>query len=233
VSVPVVAGPARRGTVGPARPAPRARAGAGIEEVIFGDVGTLGGTVVLNLNLFDSQTTQAVNRVAVKADGVDALPAALPGPLRELTAPLTGATVVPAPAVTTAVRPIRRRQGSPLMRTILLTALLCLGGCGIANGVAPLLTGETDTPPGDGDTSCDNPICDCEGAGCSCTGDTCTCDGPDCNIDTSQGGPACEGPCECDLSSCACTDDGCAAFGAGQTCDNSPDCECGNGGCSN
>jgi len=73
----------------------------GARYVIFGDAGTLGGTVVLNLNLFDSQTTQAVNRVAVKADGVDALPAAVPGPLRELTAPLTGATMVPAPAVTT------------------------------------------------------------------------------------------------------------------------------------
>lgn len=62
----------------------------GARYVVFGDLGSLGSTVVLNLNLFDSQTTQAVNRVAVSADGI----AALPQRLQELTAPLTGTAPV-------------------------------------------------------------------------------------------------------------------------------------------
>jgi hypothetical protein len=85
----------------------------GARYVIFGDVGVLGSTVVLNLNLFDSQRTRAVNRVAVKADSIDALPAALPTPLRELTAPLTGATVPPAPVATSS-------SGAPIVPWVLV-----------------------------------------------------------------------------------------------------------------
>jgi TolB-like protein len=103
----------------------------GARYVIFGDVGTLGSTVIVNLNLFDSQTTRAVNRVAVKADGVDALPAALSTPLRELTAPLTGTTVRPAPAVSTS-------SGPPILPWVLVGSGAALAAGGIlADNLSP------------------------------------------------------------------------------------------------
>ena len=60
----------------------------GARYVVFGDVGTLGSLVVMNLNLFDGATTQAISRVTVQADGIGGLPAALPARIKVLAQPL-------------------------------------------------------------------------------------------------------------------------------------------------
>jgi hypothetical protein len=66
----------------------------GARYVVFGDVGKLGDIVIVQLNLFDSQTAQALTRVTVQANSMSELPRALPPRVRELAAPLVDATSV-------------------------------------------------------------------------------------------------------------------------------------------
>lgn len=74
----------------------------GARYVVFGDIGSLGSLVVMNLNLFDNQTTRAIHRVTVQADGIAKLPAALPGPVRALRQALvTGTTSSTATSTST------------------------------------------------------------------------------------------------------------------------------------
>ncbi len=67
----------------------------GARYVIFGDVGKLGDTVVMTLNLFDSSTTLAVQRITVQAEGIGGLPSALKGKLTPLVQPLLASTTAP------------------------------------------------------------------------------------------------------------------------------------------
>ena len=60
----------------------------GARYVIFGDVGQLGTTYIMNLNLFDNQTASAVNRVAIQASDVGGLGTALSDRMAELVGPL-------------------------------------------------------------------------------------------------------------------------------------------------
>ena len=60
----------------------------GARYVVFGDVGTLGSLMILNLNLFDSQKATAVNRTTVQSNGIEELPSKLAAGLVELAAPL-------------------------------------------------------------------------------------------------------------------------------------------------
>lgn len=64
----------------------------GARYVVFGDVGKLGDIVIVQLNLFDSQTAQALTRVTVQANSMSELPRALPPRVRELAAPLVAST---------------------------------------------------------------------------------------------------------------------------------------------
>jgi len=74
----------------------------GARYVVFGDVGSLGSTVVLTLNLFDSQTTQALNRITVQSsNGITGLPAAVEGRLAPLVAPLLKPATPPTTTTTT------------------------------------------------------------------------------------------------------------------------------------
>ena len=79
----------------------------GARYVVFGDVGQLGTLLVLNLNLFDSAKATAVNRVTVKASGVEDLAGKLDQGVRELVVPL-----FPAPTATTAT-PVATTADAP------------------------------------------------------------------------------------------------------------------------
>ena len=79
----------------------------GARYVVFGDVGKLGTLIILNLNLFDSSKATAVNRTTVQASGAEDLPAKLGPGVRELVAPLFGATApLPTPVAATTPAPV-------------------------------------------------------------------------------------------------------------------------------
>lgn len=64
----------------------------GARYVVFGDVGRLGDVVIVQLNLFDSQTARALTRVTVQANSMSELPRALQPRVHELAAPLVSSS---------------------------------------------------------------------------------------------------------------------------------------------
>jgi hypothetical protein len=112
----------------------------GARYVVFGDVGSLGSLVVMNLNLFDNQTARAIHRVTVQADGIAKIPAALPGPIAALrqaliastttTATPPTTTTTTAPATTATTPPPAGGAGVPILPWVLVGggAALAIGG---------------------------------------------------------------------------------------------------------
>ncbi len=72
----------------------------GARYVVFGDVGALGELLVLNLNLFDSETSKAVNRVTVQARSIETLAGMLPTRTKELSGPLARDPAMTTPTTT-------------------------------------------------------------------------------------------------------------------------------------
>lgn len=115
----------------------------GARYVIFGDVGKLGETVVMTLNLFDSKTTQAVQRITVQAsDGIGGLPGALKGKLAPLVTPLLGSddtkvasTEQPAPAAS--ADDDGGEGGGPLPWVLLGSGAVFLVGGPVFDAVSP------------------------------------------------------------------------------------------------
>jgi hypothetical protein len=70
----------------------------GARYVVHGDLGKLGSTVILNLNLFDSETATALRRTVVQGT-IDDLAARLPEASRTLAAPLVDGDAGAATAV--------------------------------------------------------------------------------------------------------------------------------------
>lgn len=140
----------------------------GARYVVFGDVGKLGDVVIVQLNLFDSQTAQALNRVTIQAESMSALPRVLPPRVRELTSPLVSSTTPsPPPAspinawpwvfigggvvvagVGAAIEATSdvADNGALDVQDALAPALWVVGGAGAVAGVVMLFAGATDAP---------------------------------------------------------------------------------------
>jgi|GEM_PF-554245 len=115
----------------------------GARYVVFGDVGTLGSLVVMNLNLFDGATTQAISRVTVQSDGIGGLPAALPARIKVLAEPLvarmgaTGESPTSTPAGPTAVGADAGGGGSATPWIVLSSGVALLAVGGLVDGLSP------------------------------------------------------------------------------------------------
>ena len=114
----------------------------GARLVVFGSVGKLGDTLVLHLNLYDSQQAQSVGRQFLEAKDVSALPTLLQPKLRALLErtyaeqhlvlpPLPKVEEPPPPP------PPPKPESSPLVPGILIGA----GAAGIAGGVVAVYYG--------------------------------------------------------------------------------------------
>ena len=104
----------------------------GARYVVFGDVGKLGTLIILNLNLFDSSKATAVNRTTVQASGAEDLPAKLGPGVRELVAPLFGATApLPTPVAATTPAPVSSSSVASSGPSPALTWGLVGGGVGV------------------------------------------------------------------------------------------------------
>jgi hypothetical protein len=130
----------------------------GARYVVFGDVGTLGSLVVMNLNLFDGATTQAISRVTVQSDGIGGLPAALPARIKVLAEPLiarmsangtTTTTTTTATATTATVgdatAPVVAEGGSAAPWIVLSSGVALVVVGGLVDGFSPTSSnGEVD-----------------------------------------------------------------------------------------
>ena len=105
----------------------------GARYVLFGDVGTIGTSVIFTLNLFDSQRAQAVNRTTVQARSLDALPGALPPRLKDLVAPL----VADAPDATPPKVLSTSSSGPGVWPFVWIGAGVAVAGAGVAVDVLP------------------------------------------------------------------------------------------------
>ncbi len=146
----------------------------GARYVVFGDVGKLGDVVIVQLNLFDSQTAQALTRVTVQANSMSELPRALQPRVHELAAPLVSSTTSPAASTGTLaasgsfnVLPwvfIGAGTAAVVVGAIIeatsdvadngaydpqdfaAPALWVVGGAGVVAGVVMVVTGASDAP---------------------------------------------------------------------------------------
>ena len=127
----------------------------GARYVVFGDVGTLGSLVVMNLNLFDGATTQAISRVTVQSDGIGGLPAALPARIKVLAQPLIarielkGGTTTTTTTTTTlvgdATAPVVAEGGSSAPWIVLSSGVAMVVVGGLVDGLSPTsVNGELD-----------------------------------------------------------------------------------------
>lgn len=147
----------------------------GARYVVFGDVGKLGDVVIVQLNLFDSQTAQALTRVTVQANSMSELPGALQPRVHELAAPLLSSTTSPAAGTSQKVAASGSFNALPWVfigagaaaivgggaieftsdvadngaydpQDFAAPALWVVGGAGVVAGVVMLVTGASDAP---------------------------------------------------------------------------------------
>jgi hypothetical protein len=116
----------------------------GARYVVFGDVGTLGSLVVMNLNLFDGATTQAISRVTVQSEGIGGLPAALPARIKVLAQPLIarielkgGTTTTTTTLVGDATAPVVAEGGSAAPWIVLSSGVGLVVVGGLVDGLSP------------------------------------------------------------------------------------------------
>lgn len=148
----------------------------GARYVVFGDVGKLGDVVIVQLNLFDSQTARALTRVTVQANSMSELPRTLQPRVHELAAPLSSSAdasasslspgsgaasgsvnvlpwvLIGVGATVVVVGGIVEYtsdvadNGSYDPQDFISPALWVVGGAGVISGVVMLMTGASDAP---------------------------------------------------------------------------------------
>jgi hypothetical protein len=141
----------------------------GARYVVFGDVGRLGDVVIVQLNLFDSQTAQALTRVTVQANSMSELPRALQPRVHELAAPLLSSTTTSAAAASRSFNALPwvfigvgaaaivgggaieftsdvADNGAYDLQDFASPVLWVVGGAGVIAGVVMLVTGASNAP---------------------------------------------------------------------------------------
>jgi hypothetical protein len=104
----------------------------GAELIVYGDIGRLGGLVIVNLHLFDATAAAPVNRVTVETTDEAALPGELRRGVRNLVAPAVGRQ--PEVAVATVQEP--EPEPEPASVAWLPWGVAAGGGVMIVGGLA-------------------------------------------------------------------------------------------------
>lgn len=105
----------------------------GSRYVVYGEIGKLGDTLILNLNLYDADAATSIARRTVRAASPDALPDVLPGAMQSLLGEVATESDLSPFVVTGAV--------------VLGAGALVAAGSGVGAGVASAIVGTPGEDP--------------------------------------------------------------------------------------
>jgi hypothetical protein len=112
----------------------------GAQLVVFGNVGRLDASVVLNLNLFDSQQARGLGRIVVQVDGLAGLPRQLSPKLHDLLGRFYAERGLVLPPLVEEPGPsVEDADGTPWVLAGVGGALSVAGIVSVVVGVLPLL----------------------------------------------------------------------------------------------
>lgn len=112
----------------------------GAEIVLYGDIGKLDETLILNLSLFDTGGMESIGRVSVQVTSRKKLPAALSARMRDLLAPFYASRGLPLPEARS-VRGAGLDDGAGMLPWVVVSSGvigLALGGIGVFVGSLPM-----------------------------------------------------------------------------------------------